>query len=237
MVVIPGGAFMMGSQKDENGASPIELPQHPVTIAAPLAVATFELTFAEWDACADHGDCRRDVTDNDWGRGRQPLINVSWVDAQRYAAWLSRMTGRPYRLITEAEYEYATRAGSQSAYPWGDDIKLNGQTMANCAGCGSEWDDNRAAPVGSFPPNRFGLYDMVGNISEWVEDCIHFNYEGAPKDGSAWVEGGSCRNRGVRGGNMAAEPLKLRSAHRSWTRLDDRFAFIGFRVARTIHKP
>ena len=125
------------------------------------------MTFVEWDACAAHSDCSQ-VDDHGWGHNRQPAINVSWDDAKRYVAWLSKITGKTHRLLTEAEYEYATRAGTKTAYPWGDAI---GGNNANCAGCGSRWDVAQTAPVGSFAPNKFGLYDMVGNVWEWVEDA------------------------------------------------------------------
>ena len=114
-----------------------ERPQHEVTIAKPFAVAKFELTFDEWDACVVHGDCAPHLSDSGWGHGRRPAINVSWDDAQTYVKWLSRITSKPYRLLSEAEYEYAARAGTETQYPWGDEIKLNGQAMANCDGCGS----------------------------------------------------------------------------------------------------
>ena len=182
IVVIPRGSFMMGSPPIETGHHANESPQHNVTIAKPFAVSKFELTFEEWDTCVANGDCA-DARDMRWGRGEQPVINVSWEDAQRYVAWLSKVTGKPYRLLTEAEYEYAARAGTQTAYPWGDDI---GKNNANCATCDSEWDWKRTAPVGSFAPNSFGLYDMVGNVWEWTDDCYHDNYESAPADGSAW---------------------------------------------------
>src|SRR5262249_45306190 len=141
--------------------------------------------------------------DEGWGRGRRPAINVSWDDAQRYVTWLATITGQQYRLLSEAEYEYAARAGTQTAYPWGDDIELNGTAMANCVRCSSQYDETaprRTAPVGSFPPNKFGLYDMIGNVHEWVEDCYHGNYDGAPTDGSAWVQPAHCL-RVVRGGS------------------------------------
>ena len=131
-----------------------------------------------------HGGLRSRVSDGGCGRGRQPVINVSGTTPSSMSAWLSRMTGKPYRLLSEAEYEYAARAGTQTAYPWGDEI---GKNNANCAGCGSKWDDKQTAPVGSFAVNRFGLYDMHGNVMEWVEDCYHDSYNGAPSDGSAWI--------------------------------------------------
>jgi hypothetical protein len=164
MIVVSAGSFTMGSGPIEKGSQINEAPQHPVTIAKGFAVSKYELTFADWDACAAHGDCDPHLYDSGYGRGRQPVINVTWEDAQRYVAWLSRMTGKTYRLLSETEYEYATRAGTQTAYPWGDDITLNDMVMTNCSGCGSQWDTKRTAPVGSFPPNAFGLYDMVGNV-------------------------------------------------------------------------
>ena len=129
--------------------------------AKPFAVSKFEVTFDDWDACVAYGDCNPVVRDSGWGRGRQPVINVTWDDAQRYVAWLSRMTGRTYRLLSEAEWEYAARAGTQTAYSWGDEI---GKGNANCHGCGSQWDRRQTAPVGSFAANAFGLYDMLGNV-------------------------------------------------------------------------
>ena len=165
------GNFTMGSPNNEKDRNETEGPQHEVTIANPFAVSKFELTFDEWDACVTHGDCSPNVGDSGWGRGRRPLANVSWDDAKTYVAWLSRITGRKYRLLSEAEFEYAARSRTHTAYPWGDDIQLNGIAMANCSGCGSQWDAKRTAPFASFAPNQFGLYDMVGNVWEWVEDC------------------------------------------------------------------
>jgi formylglycine-generating enzyme required for sulfatase activity len=153
------------------------------------------------------------------------------------------MTGKPYRLLTEAEYEYATRAGTETAYPWGNDIKLNGKAMANCNSCGSQWDKKQTAPVGSFPPNKFGLYDMVGNVDSWVEDCYHFNYVDAPRDGSEWRAG--CPDvisrvvrdnfsRVVRGGSWLLIPQALLSGYRSWNSTGLRSGGLGFRVGRTL---
>jgi formylglycine-generating enzyme required for sulfatase activity len=125
-------------------------------------------------------------SDHGWDRGRQPVIEVSWTHAKAYVAWLSTKTGKPYRLLGEAEYEYATRAGMQTAYPWGNDI---GKNNANCRRCGSQWDNKQPASVGSFAPNGFGLNDMVGNVWAWTEDCYHDRYDGAPLDGTAWTIG------------------------------------------------
>jgi formylglycine-generating enzyme required for sulfatase activity len=234
MVVVPAGSFMMGSPPTEKGRYASEGPQHMVTIGKPFAVAKFELTFDEWDTCVTYGDCPEDVSDGGWDRGQQPAINVTWDDAQRYVAWLSKMTGKPYRLLTEAEYEYATRAETQTAYPWGDDI---GKNNANCNGCGSKWDNRQTAPVGSFKPNAFGLYDMVGNVWQWVEDCFHDNYNGAPTDGSAWIEGGNCKFRVVRGGAWDFSADLLRSALRYRYAAGGRSYYLGFRVGRTLIAP
>jgi formylglycine-generating enzyme required for sulfatase activity len=228
MVVVPAGGFTMGSPSYDS-----ERPTHGVTIAKPFAIAKFALTFDEWDACATHGDCVPNVNDSGWGRGPRPAINVSWEDAQRYVKWLSRITTKPYRLLSEAEYEYAARAGTETEYAWGRDITSNGEAMANCAGCGSRWDHKETAPVGSFPANLFSLYDMVGNVSEWTEDCWHDNYDGAPTDGSAWTRVG-CSRRVVRGGSWYNNTDFLRSASRHMNRAADPDYSLGFRIARTL---
>jgi formylglycine-generating enzyme required for sulfatase activity len=249
MIVVPAGRFLMDSPDGGfwsvvtgwlgGQGSDSERPQHEVTITKPFAVAKFALTFDEWDACAVRGGCRRDVSDEGWGRGRRPAINVSWDDAQAYVKWLSSITGKHYRLLSEAEWEYAARAGSQTNYPWGDEIQLNGKPMANCKGCGSQWDGKQTAPAGSFAANAFGLYDMVGNVNAWTEDCWNDNYEGAPTDGSAWTSG-DCRWRISRGGCWGHGPDSLRSGLRHHLRSglpdtplrqDDS---LGFRVARTL---
>jgi formylglycine-generating enzyme required for sulfatase activity len=213
-----------------------------VTIAKAFAVSKYELTFADWGACVKGGGCNSyQPKDLGWGGGRQPVINVNWDDAKEYVRWFSQMTGKTYRPMSEAEYEYAMRAGATTKYPWGDDI---GKNKANCAGCGSQWDNNQAAPVGSFPPNKFGLYDMVGNVFEWTEDCYHSAYEidtpqgklDAPADGSAWTEGSDCGSRVVRGGSWYNAPDLIRSAHRSMVTNGYRYINLGFRVARTLFR-
>jgi formylglycine-generating enzyme required for sulfatase activity len=219
---------MMGSPDTEKKRLDNEGPQHNVTFAKSFAVSKFELTFDEWDTCVNYGDCAEGVGDNGFGRGQQPAVNVTWLDAQRYAAWLSRVTGKPYRLLTDAEFEYAARAGTQT----GDEI---GKNNANCFDCGSQWANRQTAPVGSFAANGFGLHDMVGNVFEWVEDCDHPNYEGAPADGSAWTIG--CpneRRRIVRGGSWNRPSSFLRSAKRNVSNTVDRFGGSGFRVGRTL---
>jgi formylglycine-generating enzyme required for sulfatase activity len=206
MVVLPAGSFLMGSPKGQGEDD--EYPQHQVTIVRPLAVAKYELTFAEWDTCAAYGDCDPNIDDSGWGRGRQPVINDTWNDASRYVRWLSQMTRKSYRLLSEAEWEYAARAGTQTTYPWGNQI---GKGNAVCVGCGSKWDGKQPAPVGSLAPNAFGLYDMAGNLREWVEDCYQQSYSGAPKDGSAWTPD-PCHYRDVRDGSWGYPELPRSAA-------------------------
>jgi formylglycine-generating enzyme required for sulfatase activity len=228
MVWLPKGEFQMG----ETPAVGVAGPVHTVKINYPLAAGRFEVTFAEWDACVAAGGCRHWPEDQGWGRGRRPVINVSWVDAQEYTAWLSARTGKHYRLLSEAEWEYAARAGTQTRYSWGNDV---GHNRANCYGCGSRWDGRQTSPVGSFEANAFGLYDMLGNASEWVEDCYHGSYRDAPADGSAWEQNcpADMRDKRVMRGGAWQYPSQL-------TRPAFRTAFsngyydlrIGFRVAR-----
>jgi formylglycine-generating enzyme required for sulfatase activity len=232
MIVIPAGAFTMGSPTTEQGRYANEDPQHAVTIAKPFAVAKFDVTFADWDACVSVGACPK-APDSGFGRDTKPVINVAWDDAQTYVAWLSKMTGQPYRLLTEAEWEYAARAGTTTAYYWGDDI---GKGNANCNGCGSQWDNQQTSPVGSFKPNAFGLYDMAGNVWQLVQDCYHGNYDGAPTDGSSWTSG-DCSNRVVRGGSWSNDPQDLRSANRNRVTSGGRGSGLGFRVGRTLVTP
>jgi formylglycine-generating enzyme required for sulfatase activity len=226
MVVVPKGEFLMGSPKTEKDRTKAEDPQHKVTITSNFAVSKFEATFDEWKACVDARVCE-DASDQRWGRGDRPVINVSWDDAQQYAKWLSERTGRPYRLLSEAEWEYAARAGSTKAFSWGDNI---GEGNANCDGCGSKWDNKQTAPVGSFKANAFGLHDMHGNVFEWVQDCGNANYDGAPADGSARTDG-TCASRVLRGGSWSYPPRDLRSAHRRPA--NGQSSSRGFRLART----
>ena len=228
MIVIPAGRFSMGSPEDDADARADERPRHEVTIADPIAVSKFETTFEEWDACAGAGACPR-VPDR-WGRGRMPVINVSWNDATQYAAWLSRVTGKRYRLLTEAEFEYASRAGAVGRYLSGD---APGGGEANCDSCGSRWDLRQTAPVGWFMPNAFGLYDMHGNVWEWVEDKWHDNYDSAPKDGSAWASGDP-DYRVARGGSWRNDTTYVRAAAREKRNVNVRFDTLGFRVGRTL---
>jgi formylglycine-generating enzyme required for sulfatase activity len=237
MIVIPAGSFVMGSPEVKYGSL---TPQHTETIAKPFAVSEYEVTFADWDACRQGGGCEAwNPADSGWGRGQRPVIYTSWDDAQDYVTWLSQVTGKTYRLLSDAEYEYAARAGTTTAFPWGNDIQLNGKVMANCDGCGSQWDGTQTAPVGSFPPNKFGLYDIAGNIWEWTQDCWHRDYKGAPTNGSAWTTaaGGDCSQRILRGGSWRDLPEALGSAVRSRLPSFYRYNALGFRVARTLVTP
>jgi formylglycine-generating enzyme required for sulfatase activity len=228
MIVLPAGRFTMGSPEDEIERDDDEGPEHFVTIARPFAVGKYEVSFAEWDACVAGGGCGGyRPPDRGWGRGRQPVIHMSWRDAKAYVAWLGETTGKAYRLLSEAEWEYAARAGSTTRYWWGDDV---GWDNANCRGCASPWDGKQTAPVGSFRPNGFGLYDVAGNVWEWVEDCWSDSYEGVPGNGSAWTMR-TCVRRVHRGGSWVNVPGGVRSALRGWSYPDRRDDAIGFRVA------
>lgn len=229
MIVVPAGKFIMGSPENESDRNAGERPQHDVTISKPFAVSKFEVTFEEWDGCVSAAACP--IVPDRWGRGKVPVINVSWDDAKQYVGWLSRLTGKEYRLLTEAEWEYAARAGAMTRYSWGNDL---GRGNANCDGCGSQWDLRQTAPIGSFNPNAFGLHDMHGNVWEWVEDSWHDNYDGAPTDGSAWLRGGDPSFRVVRGGSWRNDPLFVRAAVRVKRITAVRFDTLGFRLARTL---
>lgn len=227
MVVMPAGSFQMGCVSGR-GCEYNELPVHSVRIES-FELSKYEVTFEEYDAFTD-ATGRERADDEGWGRVRRPVINVSWHDAVAYTQWLSEQTGETYRLPSEAEWEYAARAGSTTKYSWGNDI---GHNRANCYGCGSRWDDdNQTAPVGSFSANRWGLYDMHGNVSEWVQDCWNWNYRGAPYDESAW-ESGDRSVRVFRGGSWHDLPVGLRSADRERTRPVVQGYGLGFRVARS----
>jgi formylglycine-generating enzyme required for sulfatase activity len=226
MVVIPAGGFKMGSPDSDHIKS--ESPQHDVTIAQPFAVGQFELTFDEWDACAARGDCNPNISANGWGRGRRPVIEISWEDAKVYVAWLSKVTGKPYRLLSEAEWEYAARANRQAYYHFGNDDGILDQYAWFAPNAG-----NQTHPVGEKKSNSFGLYDVHGNVSEWVEDCFHDGYQGAPLDGSVWPAD-NCSRRVIRGGSWIYGPRPLRAASRDWSAADKGKDDIGVRVARTL---
>jgi formylglycine-generating enzyme required for sulfatase activity len=236
MIVIPAGEFLMGSPdgkdgstKAEDGPYKDEGPQHKVTFARNFAVAKNDVTFDEWDACAAVGGCPK-AEDSGMGRGDKPVINVTFDDAERYAKWLSLMTGKDYRLLSEAEWEYSARAGTTTTYFWGDEIL---EKNANCNRCGNTADGKGTTEVGLFPANKYGLKDMAGNVWQWVEDCYHKTYVDAPVDGEAWTSR-ECGERVLRGGSWSESPRGLRSANRNHPTAMTRFKDIGFRVARTL---
>ena len=226
MVVIPAGSFLMGSPESEEGRYHTEGPVHRVEIGEPFAGGVYEVMFAEWDACVADGGCDGyRPSDRGLGRGLRPAINVSWEDAQGYVGWLRGKTGEEYRLLSEAEWEYAARAGSRTRYSFGDEITANDANYGGNIG--------KTQLVGSYRANGYGLYDMHGNVWEWVQDCWNDNYEGAPADGRAW-ESGNCSRRVLRGGSRNSGPWLLRSAYRIRGGTGSRSGDLGFRVARTL---
>lgn len=228
MIVVPGDTtFWMGGPPDDGGDKS-EYPRHPVTIVQPFAVAKYELTFEQWDACAAYGDCNPNISSGAWERGLQPVINVTWEDAQRYVEWLSRVTGKPYRLLTEAEWEYAARAGTTTHFSFKNEAALDNHAWYEANSL------RRPHPVGDdLEPNPFGLHNMHGNVSEWVQDCFSDNYRDASPIGLAWLSS-NCRRRVIRGGDWQARARALRSAQRDWNLIDEGSDRIGFRVAREL---
>ena len=235
MAVVPNGTFWMGSPAGQ-GVGKREQPQHQVTIAHPFAVSIYEVTFTEWDTCVRVGDCSPDVNSGSWGRGKQPVINVTWNNAEQYTRWLSSITGQTYRLLTEAEWEYAARAAKpqsaaneQTLYFFGNDDETQLDKYAWYA------DGNTDGPheVGTKKPNPFGLYDMNGNVWEWVEDCFQEGYTSAPSDGTAW-KSEPCGKRVMRGGSFRYGASMLRSASRGLDGVDTKDDDRGFRVARQL---
>jgi formylglycine-generating enzyme required for sulfatase activity len=247
MVLVPSGSFRMGSPDSEAGRDKDEGRQRTVTFAKAFAVGKFEVTWDEWELCVAMRGCDgRPTGDAIFGKGKKPVINVSWDQARSYVDWLSRMTGKAYRLLTEAEWEYAARSGSETVYSFGNDpadickhaniadqsYKRRGYTAAS-----ADCDDKQAetAPVGSYPANAFGLYDMHGNVFEWVQDCHSDSYKDAPTDGSAVADRSGC-NRVVRGGSWSDQPVYARSAYRNTLEPGFRDNFVGFRVGRVVSR-
>lgn len=230
MVIVRGGAFQRGDRT--GGGDPDERPVKTVTLSRPFAIGLYEITFDQYDRFCRATRCDL-PEDEGWGRGRRPVINVSWEDASAYAAWLSEQTGQTYRLPTDAEWEYAARAGTTTRFWWGEGL---GEVRANCAECGSLWDGEKTARVGKFPPNPFGLHDTAGNVFEWVADCWHDSFSEAPTDGTAVQKNKGCGKRVIRGGAWSFPPKEMRSANR-WrdfpTRKSDD---TGFRLVRELKR-
>ena len=257
MVVIPAGEFVMGTPATEAEREPDEF-EHTVTIAKPFALGKTEVTWDQWEACVRDGACDGAGVDaalrldfegkpnpnyKDSGRGTRPVVGLSWYDAQRYVGWLNAKTGNDdaYRLASEAEWEYAARAGTQTAYPWGETLDhergnfgRDGHELGPYTGGRDVW-DNETAPVGSFPPNGFGLYDMYGNTFEWVEDCYLADLRQGPSDGSA-NKNGSCATREFRSGTFISNPHMHRSGNRiaGYVPTTRGRNYLSFRVAKTL---
>src|SRR5262249_49298584 len=224
MVVVPAGEFDMGSNEFD-----VEKPLRRVRIASPFAIGRREVTFEEWDQCVAAGACTYRPDDHGLGRGDRPATDLSWRDAKAYVAWLSQKTGRKYRLPSEAEWEYAARGGTKTAYWWGRDV---GARFANCRECGGNA-GQQAIATGSFAANPCGLFDTAGNAAEWVEDCWNDSYRGAPKDSAPWTSG-QCGQRVLRGGSFDSQARYIRSASRFRYDVDVRYYANGFRVARDL---
>lgn len=230
MIVIPAGSFQMG---DLSGYSD-EKPVHKVMIKS-FAMSKTEITFAQYDTYA--GAAGLDMPDDEgWGRGSRPVINVSWDDAVAYAKWLSAKNGKKYRLPTEAEWEYAARAGTSTEYSWGSDIECSkasydGGEASKCYYEKANGDSRGTAPVGGYKPNAFGLLDMHGNVSEWVQDCYEDSYKNAPADGSA-ATSGKCESRVARGGAWDSRPSRLHSASRDVGTATYGYKNRGFRLVQ-----
>ena len=245
MVALPAGEFMMGPTPDEPIQLAKEQPPHKVTISRPFAISQHEITFAEFDMFVAATGYRMPSDKGwgtlHWGRTNMPVFDVSWHDAQRYVEWLSQQTGELYYLPSEAQWEYAARAGTTTAFHTGDCIHTD---QANFHGR-YEFGDcplpplyrGKTVPVGSFEPNAWKIYDVHGNIFEWTQDCWHTDYNDAPTDGSAWVYEGDnvdCERRVLRGGSWSGRPADIRSAARSHNEANFKSIFIGFRVVREL---
>src|SRR5579883_50776 len=216
MVALPGGSFTMGSNEDAS-----ERPIHQVTIR-PFLIGKFPVTVGEWKQCVAAGAC----ADLAGGEDAAPIANVSWNDAQSFVSWLRRETKKGYRLPTEAEWEYAARGGTRTRYWWGNEVALG---MADCRGCGGPYNARAPLKTGSFPPNPFGLYDMTGGVAQWVADCWHRDYRGAPADGASW-DAADCREHVLRGGSWQNDPSYMRAASRDQYDTGVRYITHGFRV-------
>jgi formylglycine-generating enzyme required for sulfatase activity len=226
LVVVPSGLFTMGL----NGRRKAERPAHRVSISAPFAVGRYEITFNQWYACLKDQVCIHNPNDHNWGTDGRPVINVTWHQAQTYTKWLSKKTGNTYRLPSEAEWEYVHRAGTTTAFWWG---KKPGENNANCKDCKSQWSAKSSAPVGSFSPNPFGLFDTTGNVFEWVSDCWNPNHEGA-KPTTVPRMTGNCKFRVIRGGSFYYFNKVARSSYRAKNPPGVKSYWLGFRVVREL---
>jgi formylglycine-generating enzyme required for sulfatase activity len=220
MVQLPGGTFAMGSNDDIS-----EKPVHQVTIK-PFAISKFPITVVQWNECVLAKACVSERT----GKDDAPVTNLSWTDTQQFIKWLVEVTHKQFRLPSEAEWEYAARGGTTTTYWWGDKLQIG---MANCKGCGEPYDAKQPSIVGAFRPNPFGLFEMGGGVAQWVADCWHKNYRGAPTDGSPWVEDSNCPSHVIRSGAWRNDPSYIRPASRDRYDTNARYLTLGFRVARS----
>ncbi|WP_442865830.1 formylglycine-generating enzyme family protein [Burkholderia sp. IMCC1007] len=225
MLTVNPGAFAMGS----NSGDPSEKPAHRVTLDHSFALGKYVVTVAQWNACRDAGACPRLSSDSN-AAANAPARDLSWDDAQLYVKWLSKISGKPYRLPTEAEWEFAARGGTATRYWWGNEMRPGN---ANCKDCGSPWHADAPDNVGSFAANPLGFYDMAGGVWEWVSDCWHATYKNAPADGRSWDEP-NCQVRVIRGGSWrdgaGYMPVSTRFKYDSSVR----YSANGFRVARDL---
>jgi len=225
MVVLQPGAFVMG----DNHGDRSERPAHRVNISRPYAIGKYEVSMAQWNACVQANACKS-IASHAGSQDKSPATDISWTDAQHYTDWLSKVTGQKYRLPTEAEWEYAARAGTASRYWWGDKMKPG---MANCKDCGGDWSNDAPVNIDALPANPFGIHGMNGGAWEWVEDCWHNSYDGAPADGSAWISS-DCRENVIRGGSWRNDSTYAHSASRFTYDTGVRYILNGFRVAKTL---
>lgn len=225
MISLPSGSFVMGDKKGDRS----ERPPHRVSIGRAFAIGRYEVTVGQWRACVEAGACRYHPQ-KAGADENLPVRDISWVDAQEYVSWLSKKTGQQYRLPSEAEWEYAVRGGLSTRYWWGNRFKAG---VASCKDCGGPWVRKSPPPVGSYPPNPYGLYDMNGSVWEWVDDCWHGSYSGAPRDGTSW-QAKNCRVRVLRGGSWRNDSTYMYSAVRFKYDADVRYLVNGLRVAKTL---
>ncbi|WP_298885121.1 formylglycine-generating enzyme family protein [uncultured Bradyrhizobium sp.] len=229
MIVVPGGSFTMGASTDEAGSTADERPQHKVTFRS-FAVGLFPVSRDEWSACVIRKGCSFRPFDTTSNRRSEPVTNIQWSEAKEYVEWLSRATGRPYRMLSESEREYVARAGETTAFWWGDSLPIDRVEERQLVGTISP---PTISTFGLSLPNPWGIYEVHGGVYDWVEDCWHDTYEGAPADGSAWIEG-DCSRHVLRGGSLSRAPQTRRAAARIWFGSSNRMNYMSVRVARTL---
>lgn len=246
MVVLPAGSYIMGTPDDELGRQPDEGPQHTVTFAKPFAISRFQVTAGELDAYIKATGVVIKSGDERPGRWceaskptykqepRQPAVCVDYYEVQAYTRWLSEKTGQTYRMLSEAEREYGARAGSTGPFPFPFDKEGEYQISKHANTYGPKDGFSYSSPVGSYPANAFGVYDMHGNVYEWVADCRHNHYQGAPTDGSPWIDDEQCEVAQIRGNDWGEPPIFSRSGNRNASFKRNRGDWIGFRVAREL---